>query len=170
MLEHPEGDAAGGADGSSDPTPLPGVSGASAGTPESPATPGPMDDLTFAVEAARLLADRKCDDVLLLDLRGLSEVTNFVVIGTGTSDRQMKSVADELRDFGKDRGQVTFARDRDPAATWIVVDFVNLIVHLFEPNQRAYYDLESLWGDAPRLRWQREDASGSGSVAASAGD
>ncbi len=170
MLEHPEGDAAGGADGSSDPTPLPGVSGASAGTPESPATPGPMDDLTFAVEAARLLADRKCDDVLLLDLRGLSEVTNFVVIGTGTSDRQMKSVADELRDFGKDRGQVTFARDRDPAATWIVVDFVNLIVHLFEPNQRAYYDLESLWGDAPRLRWQREDASGRGSVAASAGD
>jgi ribosome-associated protein len=170
MHEHPEGDAAGGADGSSDPTPLPGVSGASAGTPESPATPGPMDDLTFAVEAARLLADRKCDDVLLLDLRGLSEVTNFVVIGTGTSDRQMKSVADELRDFGKDRGQVTFARDRDPAATWIVVDFVNLIVHLFEPNQRAYYDLESLWGDAPRLRWQREDASGRGSVAASAGD
>ncbi len=170
MHEHPEGDAAGGADGSSDPTPLPGVSGASAGTPEAPAAPGPMDDQTFAVEAARLLADRKCDDVLLLDLRGLSEVTNFVVIGTGTSDRQMKSVADELRDFGKDRGQVTFARDRDPAATWIVVDFVNLIVHLFEPNQRAYYDLESLWGDAPRLRWQREDASGRGSVAASAGD
>lgn len=170
MLEHPDGDAAGGADGSSDPTPLPGVSGASAGTPESPAAPGPMDDQTFAVEAARLLADRKCDDVLLLDLRGLSEVTNFVLIGTGTSDRQMKSVGDELRDFGQERGQVAFARDRDPAATWIVVDFVNLIVHLFEPNQRAYYDLESLWGDAPRLRWQREDASGSGSVAASAGD
>lgn len=176
MLEHPDGDAAGGADGSSDPAPLPGASGASAGTPESSAAPGPapapgpMDDQTFAVEAARLLADRKCDDVLLLDLRGLSEVTNFVLIGTGTSDRQMKSVGDELRDFGQERGQVAFARDRDPAATWIVVDFVNLIVHLFEPNQRAYYDLESLWGDAPRLRWQREDASGSGSVAASAGD
>ncbi|MHC4809580.1 MAG: ribosome silencing factor [Planctomycetota bacterium] len=129
-----------------------------------------MDDQTFAVEAARLLADRKCDDVLLLDLRGLSEVTNFVLIGTGTSDRQMKSVGDELRDFGQERGQVAFARDRDPAATWIVVDFVNLIVHLFEPNQRAYYDLESLWGDAPRLPWQREDASGSCSEAASAGD
>ncbi len=169
MLEHPDGDAAGGADGTSVPTPLPGVSGASSGTPEPPATPGPLDDHAFAVEAARLLADRKCDDVLLLDLRGLSEITNFVLIGTGTSDRQMKSVADELRDFGQDRGQVAFARDRDPAATWLVVDFVNLIVHLFEPNQRAYYDLESLWGDAPRLPWRREGESGSGSEAASAG-
>jgi len=139
--------------GDTSPAPAAGASGAGPSAGE--AGGGGNGDLEFAVEAARLLHDRRCTDVTLLDLRGLSEVTNFVLIGTGTSDRQMKSVAEELRDFGEERGEATFARDRDPAATWIVVDFVNLIVHLFEPNQRAYYDLESLWGDAPRLPWRR---------------
>jgi len=149
MQQHSDGDAGRPDVGDTSPAPAVGASG-------SGSSPDGDGDLGFAIEAARLLHDRKCDDVQLLDLRGLSEVANFVLIGTGSSDRQMKSVADELRDFGGERGQPTFARDRDPAATWIVVDFVNLIVHLFEPNKRAYYDLESLWGDAPRLEWERK--------------
>jgi ribosome-associated protein len=156
MPTEPTGDAERPDVGDQSPAPAAGASGASrSGLSDEARAAAAEKDLAFAIDAARLLDDRKCEDVVLLDLRGLSEVTNFVVIGTGTSDRQMKSVADELRDIADEEGQPTFARDRDPAATWIVVDFVNLIVHLFEPNQRAYYDLESLWGDAPRMMWRR---------------
>jgi ribosome-associated protein len=60
----------------------------------------------------------------------------------------MKSVAQDLEDLGKGRGQPPFRSDRDTGTTWIVVDFVDVVVHLFEPAQREYYDLESLWADA----------------------
>ena len=111
--------------------------------------------LDFAIEAARLLADRRCEDVLLLDVTGLSQVCDFVLIGSGTSDRQMKSVAKELEDFGKDHDNPVFRSNRDNALTWVVVDFVDLVAHIFEPDQRAYYDLESLWSDAESVDWQR---------------
>jgi len=115
----------------------------------------------FAIEAARLIADRHCEDVRLLDVRGLSQVCDFVLIGTGTSDRQMKSLADELGDFGDDNGQALFRADRDTNAKWVVVDFVGLVAHLFEPDLRTHYDLEGLWSDAEPIRWQREAAGGS---------
>ncbi len=110
----------------------------------------------FAIEAARLMADRHCEDVLLLNVRGLSQVCDYVLIGSGTSDRQMKSLADDLSVLGRDQGHAVFRSDRDVRVTWQVVDFVGLVVHLFEPDRRAYYDLESLWSDAESVPWQRE--------------
>ncbi len=129
----------------------------------------------FAIEAARLLSDRHCEDVLVLDVRDLSQVCHYVVLATGTSDRQMKSLASELDDLGEELGHRRFRFSRDEASTWIVVDFVELVVHLFEPNQRAYYDLEGLWADASHVPWHRDgddkpagrDTSGNGE---SAGD
>jgi ribosome-associated protein len=109
------------------------------------------DAASFVEAAAKLLVDRHCQDVLLLDVAGLSQVSDFVLIGTGTSDRQMKSIADELADFGKDRGFPAFRTSVDTGATWIVIDFVTIIVHIFEPDRRAYYDLEDLWSDARRI-------------------
>ena len=111
----------------------------------------------FSIEAAQLLADRHCEDVQLLDVTGLSQVCDYVLIGSGTSDRQMKSVAEELADLGQERDNPMFRSNADNALTWIVIDFVDLVAHLFEPNQRAYYDLESLWSDAESVQWQREE-------------
>ena len=110
----------------------------------------------FAIEAARLLADRHCEAVRLMDVRGLSQVCDYVLVGSGTSDRQMKSLADELSDLGRDRDQPVFRTDRDDRVTWVVVDFVGVVVHLFEPDQRTHYDLEGLWSDAHIVPWQRE--------------
>ncbi len=76
---------------------------------------------------------------------------DFVLIGTGTSDRQMKSVADELAVLGKEAGLPAFRKSVDTGATWIVTDFVTVVAHLFEPQLRAYYDLEDLWVDARRV-------------------
>ena len=113
----------------------------------------------FAVEAARLLADSKCTDVTLLDVRGHSQVCDYVVIGTGTSQRQMRSVAQEAEELGEAQGIRAYRSTRDAGTTWVLVDFVETVVHLFEPDQRLYYDLELLWGAAARVEWKR-DGSG----------
>ena len=75
----------------------------------------------FVIEAARLLKDRHCEDVSLLDVTGLSQVCDYVLIGTGTSDRQMKSLAEELADLGKQYNNPAFRSDRDNSLTWIVI-------------------------------------------------
>ena len=112
---------------------------------------------SFAMEVARLLHDDKCEDVLLLDVRTLSQVTDFILIGSGTSDRQMHSVLQHVEELGKPLGYTAFRSSTDDRSTWLLLDFVDIVVHLFEPNCRAHYDLEMLWGDAPRLEWERPD-------------
>ena len=97
------------------------------------------------------LRDDRCTDLVVLDVRGLSPITDYVVVATGTSDRQMVSAMRELTDFGEEHGHPAVRTSRDERATWLVADFVNVVVHLFEPNTRALYDLEMLWGDAPRV-------------------
>jgi ribosome-associated protein len=112
----------------------------------------------FAIKAAQLLADRHCEDIRLIDVRGLSQVCDYVLVASGTSDRQMKSVAHELEDLGDEHENRVFRSNRDTGGTWIVIDFVNLVTHLFEPNQRAFYDIEGLWADAEPISWEREAA------------
>ena len=109
----------------------------------------------FALEAATLAQDRRCEDVVCFDVRGRSALTDFVVIATGTSDRQMKTVATEFKQLGRERGFDRFGGEEDSATTWVVADFVQVVVHLFEPETRAHYDLEMLWGDAPTLELPR---------------
>lgn len=111
----------------------------------------------FAIEAARLLHDDKCTEVVLLDVRGRSQVTDFIVIGTGTSDRQMHSVLMHAKDMGEKLGFPAWRVDTDERGMWLLLDAAGVVIHLFEPNTRAHYDLETLWGDAPRLEWERAD-------------
>jgi len=117
---------------------------------------GPLDAKSFAIESARLLGDNHCGEILVLDLSSETKsMADYLVIGTGTSDRQMRSTLDEVADLGELTGHRSVKTNADPRATWILADFVDVVVHLFEPNTRAYYDLEMLWGDAPRIAWER---------------
>lgn len=111
----------------------------------------------FALDAARLVADNKCQDVVLMDVTSLSQVSDFIIVASGTSDRQMRSTADDVAEVGARHGYTTFRTDVDDRSTWIVADFVDVVVHIFEPNTRAHYDLEMLWQDAPRVEWERAD-------------
>jgi ribosome-associated protein len=120
-------------------------------------TADPESTRQFAIEIARTLSDSKCSEVVLLDVRGRSPVCDFVIIGSGTSQRQMRSVAQEVEDLGKARGQHPFRTNADEASTWIVVDYVEIVVHLFEPDQRLYYDLELLHADGKRIDWRRPE-------------
>ncbi len=113
------------------------------------------DGQTFAVHAARLLADSRGEDTLVLDVRGISQVTDYFVIVTGTSDRMIRSVADDLEELASVEGRSPIRTQGSESAQWIVVDFFDVVVHLFVPEMRAYYDLESLWGDAKRVEWPK---------------
>ena len=113
----------------------------------------PIEGRQFAVEAARIASDFKCDDVVVMDLRGLSSVTDFFVIATGTSDRQMRSVADQIEEYGRKVGTRAFGRSGYQLGQWVLIDFVDVVVHLFDRERRVYYDLELLWGDAPKVNW-----------------
>jgi ribosome-associated protein len=115
----------------------------------------------LAVTMARTCAENRCRDVTVLDVRKLSPVTDFFVLATGTSGRQMKGVADRAVDAGRDLGQKPFGvegtetMEGAEGSRWILVDYVDVVVHVFTPDSRTYYDLELLWGDAPRVNWQR---------------
>lgn len=122
-----------------------------------PVTVRPTTVRGFAIEAARLMNDRHCDDVRLIDVRGLSQVCDYILIGSGTSDRQMKSVAHELEGLGVECDNPAFRSSLDSAGSWIVIDFIDVVAHLFEPTLRGYYDLEALWSDAETVEWRREE-------------
>lgn len=105
----------------------------------------------FAVAAAEVAAGRHCKDIVVLDLRGKSPATDYFVIATGTSDRQMRTVADEISETAKKQGLQRFGRAGYEQARWILLDFVDVVIHIFDKQYREYYDLELLWGDAKRL-------------------
>ena len=109
--------------------------------------------MQLAKEIARTAHDNKCVDVTVLDLREISQVMDFVVICTGTSDRQIRSVADAVREQGRKMGERPYGFCGYESANWIVADFVDVVLHVFAKSYRLYYDLELLWGDAPRIDW-----------------
>jgi ribosome-associated protein len=114
----------------------------------------------FCIDAARVLADDKCEDVLVLDLRGKSQITDFFVIASGSSDRQIKTAAEHVSDLAKASGMTVFRSNLDEARpNWIVLDLVDVVLHTMLPEARLFYDIEMLWGDAPRVEWERPGES-----------
>lgn len=127
------------------------------GVAKGPVKTDPALALAFAIDTARLVRDDKCEDVVLLNVKGVSQITDYIVIGSGTSDRQMHSVIKHIEDLAKERSMSVVRTSSDERSTWLIADFVDVIVHLFEPNTRAHYDIEALWGDAERIEWERPD-------------
>lgn len=102
------------------------------------------DSLTLAKNIASLIEQKKGEDILIFDLRGLSPITDFFVIATGLSEVHMKTLTSHI------------VEHEDPqhveglgAASWVLLDFFDVIVHIFSADARTFYGLERLWGDAP---------------------
>jgi ribosome-associated protein len=108
----------------------------------------------FAIEVAKLAANTRCTNVVVLDVRGVSPITDFFVLATGTSPRQMRTVCDDAAEFGGQNGFQALTQSGVEGETWMLIDFVDVVMHVFNAEARLFYDLESLWGDAPRVPWQ----------------
>jgi ribosome-associated protein len=124
-------------------------------SPEKAAAPQKLEAARqFAIEAARLAASTRCNNVVVLDVSGISPVTDFFVVATGTSPRQMRSVSDDIAELGEGQNFAPLSQSGQDGESWMLTDFVDVVVHLFSPDARQYYDLDGLWGDAKRVEWQ----------------
>ena len=112
-------------------------------------TPAPVKELTkLAVEA---ILDKKGRDVEVFDVRGVSGVADFFIVTTGDSELQVKAIAQAIRVSIKEHAlERPWHVEGSEHNNWVLMDYVDLVVHIFLPEMRSYYSLERLWGDAPR--------------------
>ena len=87
-------------------------------------------------------------------------ITDYFVIASGTSDRQVRTIADEVERILAERGSKAVRREGRSDGRWVLLDFVDLVVHVFVTEEREYYELERLWSDAPRVRWEQRARTG----------
>lgn len=97
------------------------------------------------------LEEKKGEDILLLDIQGLAPFADYFVICSGTSDRMLSALADATVDQVKRQYQVRARIEGEPREGWVLVDFGDIILHLFSPDRRDYYRLEDLWSEGKVL-------------------
>jgi ribosome-associated protein len=107
-----------------------------------------LDSKQLARKLAKLALTKKAADIKILDLRKLTTITDFFVICTGSSDPQVKAIADSIIDGSKKLGERAWHKEGITHRNWVLLDFVDVVVHIFLPETRSFYGLEKLWGDA----------------------
>ena len=106
---------------------------------------------TPAVRAARSALAKKATDVVILDLRKVTEFTDYFVLASAANQRQMVAIADAVMETLREQGLRPAHIEGYPKQEWILLDYSDFVVHLFTPRTRAFYDLERLWGGASRI-------------------
>ncbi len=101
--------------------------------------------MELARSVVTTLEDKKGEDILLLDIQNLASFADFFVLCNGTSDRMLESLADAVRESVKAEFGMIARPEGEPSDGWLVIDLGDVVVHLFSPEQRDYYDLEKLW-------------------------
>ena len=118
------------------------------------------DARRLAVRGARLLDENKLEDVSVLHVGSSLHITDYFIVATGRNRRHLKAACDnlfrELREVGIARRGVEGYRE----GGWVLIDFVDVVVHTFDADSRRFYDLELLWGDCPRVDWAAESLNG----------
>jgi ribosome-associated protein len=104
--------------------------------------------LGLAIEAIR---DLKGRDLTVLDLRGINDATDYFVIASGTSDAHVRGIAESVMRKLEGDGHRVYHVEGLAQGRWVLLDFVDFVVHLFHPEQRSFYQLERLWSDAPEM-------------------
>jgi ribosome-associated protein len=115
--------------------------------------PGPSASAVRAELIARAALNKKAEDVMILDVRGLTGYAEFVVISSGTSERQVSAVAEGIEKDLKEAGHRVIGVEGHGVGHWVLLDYGDVVAHVFESEVRAFYDLEGLWADAPREKF-----------------
>ena len=111
----------------------------------------------MAIAAARAAADKQATDIVILDVHELIVITDHFVICSASTTRQVKTVIEEIEHAVRELGEKPIRREGEQDGGWWLLDFFDIVVHVFGDEERAYYDLERLWRDAPRVEWQEPD-------------
>lgn len=115
-----------------------------------------MNALEMALAAARAAAEKQAADIVVLDVKGPFGLADHFVIASALSERQAKTVVDEVERALRegDGGMRPIRREGENGGGWLLLDYGDVIVHVFSEEQREYYDLERLWRDAPKVEWE----------------
>ncbi len=108
----------------------------------------------LACTCAHVADDRKADAIVVLNVGKTAFFTDHFVIATGRNARQIRAIAEEILRRLKDMDRLPIGTEGDAESGWVLLDLGEVVVHLLSPEARALYDLELLWGEAPRLPWQ----------------
>ena len=117
---------------------------------------GVMPGREIALFAAREADEKKGETIHIYDLRGLSDVTDYFVLITAQSKLQIRAILYAIEKGLKERGVMILGHEGDSNSQWMLLDYADCVIHIFSPELRQYYNLEALWGDAPRLDWQAD--------------
>lgn len=119
-----------------------------------------MEDLELARACARYAEDKKAENIRILDLRGLSPVSDYFVLVTALSTPQLRAVRDEIIERMKEEhGTPPSVKDGNFESQWIILVYGSVMVHILTPDKREYYALEELWGDAPEVTLTAAEAA-----------
>lgn len=110
-----------------------------------------MDSLKFAKEIAELTKLKKAFGIRILELGKISGIADYFVICSADSERQVKAIADEVDEKLSERGIKCFHREGFETLNWVILDYFDVVLHVFRSEARSYYNLEKLWGDAPTI-------------------
>ena len=114
------------------------------------------------LEAAEAASSKKADRIAILDVSELLVITDHFLICSGSNERQVRTIAEEVEKRLLEQHRVKpFRREGEREGRWILLDYVDFVVHVFGPEERDYYDLERLWADAPRVPYHENGATGS---------
>lgn len=115
-----------------------------------------MKGREIAVFAARVAESKRGRDIVIYDLRGLTDITDYFVIVTADSKPQVRAILESISRELKASGIRKQGQEGSGGGKWVLLDYVDCVVHIFAPELRDYYGLELLWGDAPKVDWARE--------------
>ena len=126
--------------------------------PQTPSQTAPPTGIDLAIAAARLADEKQAENILVIDLRGLSTIADFFVLCSANSPPHLNAIRREVGDRLKvERGVATYGSEGNSESLWAVLDFVDVVVHILHEEKRHFYALEALWSDAPFVQWQEED-------------
>jgi ribosome-associated protein len=110
-----------------------------------------MKTLDKALLAAEIIMERKAVDPVLFDVEGLTSITDYFLIASGNSSRQVQAIGRHLQKTMKEKGQKAYGIEGEQEGQWILIDYGDLVVHIFYQPVREFYDLEGLWSEAPKV-------------------
>ncbi len=124
--------------------------------------PAEPESRAVAVAAARAASDKQASRIVVLDVHEPIVITDYFVICTASSARQTRTVIEEIERVSREMGVKPIRREGEGDAGWWLLDYFDVVVHVFSEEDREYYDLERLWRDAPVVDWERTEAASSG--------
>lgn len=110
----------------------------------------------LAIAAARAASEKQANDITVLEVRELIGITDHFVIASGATDRQVRAIAEAVEEALRPLDEKPIRREGERDFRWVLLDYADIVVHVFHQEDRTYYDIERLWRDAPKIDWEQD--------------